>query len=206
MRPVVVAGAGKLAALLLDAMDGDERWRPIACLDEEKAGSSLLGVPVVHPRDYDPRDCRQALMAIGEAAMRRRFLERLAGLDLDWLTYQDRRSHVSRHSEIGEGVLVFPFASVGPLSSVGRFSYLSAYACVGGATVVGEHTSLLPRALAGSTCRIGSDCSLGLNSTCLDGAVVGDRVTVAPHTLVRQDVPPGALIAGNPARTMTARP
>ena len=203
MRPVVVAGAGTLAALLLDCLDGDDRWRPIACLDDDKAGSTLLGVPVFHPRDYDLQSSRQAFVAIGSPSVRKAFVEGLTPLDLEWLSFTDRRSHVSRHALIGPGSLVFPFASVGPGSSIGRFSYLGAYASVGGGAVVGDYASLLPRASAGS-CTIGSECSLGLNSTCLDGAVIGDRVTVAPHTLVRRNIPPGSLVAGSPARIVTA--
>jgi sugar O-acyltransferase (sialic acid O-acetyltransferase NeuD family) len=202
LRPIVIAGAGNLAALLLDCLDGDDRWRPVACLDDGKAGSTIMGVPVLDPCDHDPRDCRQAFIAIGEPPMRRQFVKRLEALELDWLSFVDRRSHVSRHARLGAGSLVFPFATIAPASSVGRFCYLGAYASVGGKAVVEDYCSLLPRASVGS-CVIGEGCSLGLNSTCLDGAVLGERVTVAPHTLLRRDVPDGALVAGNPARVVT---
>nr|WP_304441581.1 DapH/DapD/GlmU-related protein [Geobacillus sp. Manikaran-105] len=41
---------------------------------------------------------------------------------------------------------------------------------------------------------------IGANSTILPGVVIGDRAVVAAGTVVHQDVPPGAMVAGCPMR------
>jgi acetyltransferase-like isoleucine patch superfamily enzyme len=47
---------------------------------------------------------------------------------------------------------------------------------------------------------IGDDVWIGYNATVLKGVRVGDGAVIAPGAMVVRDVPPGAYVAGNPAR------
>lgn len=47
---------------------------------------------------------------------------------------------------------------------------------------------------------IGSEVMLGANSTILPGVRIGNGAVVGAGSLVNRDVPPGALVAGVPAR------
>ena len=203
-RDIVIAGAGNLATALFDCMEGDPRWRPTAFIDEAKAGGRLFGLPIYHPRDEDALRAAPTFMAIGAPETRKAFSGRLAHLRLDWQTYVDRRSHVSRYCELGRGSVVMPFATIGPGASLGSFAYVGAYASIGGTAVIGEFASLLPRASAGG-CTIGATCTIGVNSACLDGAVVGDAVVVAPYTWVRKAIPARSFVAGRSSRLATRR-
>lgn len=203
-RDVVIAGAGSAGELLFDCLDGDDAWNVIAFLDEGKGGSMLFDRPVLHPDSYDPRRCRTALVAAGSPAVRRALVDGAARLDLSWATYVDRRSHVSRTARLGEGTIVFPFASVAPGTVLGRFSYLGGYASVGKRSVLGEFATLAPRSSAGA-CLMGDDCVVGFNSACLDGAQLGDGVVLAPYTWVRKPVPAGSFVAGTPPRVTRRR-
>jgi acetyltransferase-like isoleucine patch superfamily enzyme len=49
---------------------------------------------------------------------------------------------------------------------------------------------------------IGRDCWLGAKVTVLRGARIGDGAVIGAHSLVRGDVPPGALAVGSPARVV----
>ncbi|MFP6893369.1 MAG: gamma carbonic anhydrase family protein, partial [Opitutales bacterium] len=51
-------------------------------------------------------------------------------------------------------------------------------------------------------CVVEDECLIGMNSTILDGAVIGRRSIVAAGSLVPQgmQVPPGSLVAGVPAK------
>lgn len=49
---------------------------------------------------------------------------------------------------------------------------------------------------------IGSDVFIGAGSVVLPGVTVGDGAVVAAGSIVRHDVPPGKMVAGNPARAI----
>lgn len=52
---------------------------------------------------------------------------------------------------------------------------------------------------------IGNDVWLGSGSLILSGVTVGDGAVVAARAVVTRDVPPYAIVAGNPARTIAWR-
>ena len=52
---------------------------------------------------------------------------------------------------------------------------------------------------------IGHDVWLGFHATILPGVTIGDGAVVAAHAVVSADVPPYAIVAGNPARVVRRR-
>lgn len=60
---------------------------------------------------------------------------------------------------------------------------------------------LAPR-LDMASVHIGNHVWIGFNSFISKGVTIGDRSVVAAHSVVTKDVPPDALVAGNPARVV----
>lgn len=56
-----------------------------------------------------------------------------------------------------------------------------------------------------STARIGNDVWMGTNVTLLEGVQVGTGAIVASKSVVTKDVPPYAIVAGNPAKIVKYR-
>lgn len=52
---------------------------------------------------------------------------------------------------------------------------------------------------------IGKNCWIGTRATILDGVTIGDNAVVGAHSLVREDVPANAIVAGAPARVIKIR-
>lgn len=50
--------------------------------------------------------------------------------------------------------------------------------------------------------RIGKNCFIGAHSVILPGVTIGDSSIVAAGSVVNRDVPPGSIVAGNPARVI----
>ena len=67
--------------------------------------------------------------------------------------------------------------------------------------IIGDYVTVGHAAVV-HACVVEDECLIGMNSTILDGAVIGARSIVAAGSLVPQgmQVPPGSLVAGVPAK------
>ncbi|WP_085991372.1 acyltransferase [Oceanobacillus senegalensis] len=74
---------------------------------------------------------------------------------------------------------------------------------VGRNSIIGYNTTILAHEYLIEEYRlgevvIGDEVMIGANTTILPGVEIGNRATVSAGTLVHKDVPPGALVGGNP--------
>ena len=98
---------------------------------------------------------------------------------------------------VGEGVafglMAMPDVFFPELISIGDNSL------VGYNTTILTHEFLIGEWRVGPV-EIGKNVMIGANCTILPGVRIGDGATIGAHSLVNRDVPPGALVAGVPAR------
>ncbi|MFK8105231.1 MAG: acyltransferase [Saprospiraceae bacterium] len=52
---------------------------------------------------------------------------------------------------------------------------------------------------------IGNQVSIGTSATILCGLTIGDGATIGAGSVVTKDVPPGAVVAGNPAKVLSSK-
>ncbi|WP_077307587.1 acyltransferase [Terribacillus halophilus] len=74
---------------------------------------------------------------------------------------------------------------------------------IGRNTIIGYNTTILAHEYLTTEYRIGDvvigdNAMIGANTTILPGVTIGDGAVVSAATLVNRDVPPGALVGGNP--------
>jgi acetyltransferase-like isoleucine patch superfamily enzyme len=87
--------------------------------------------------------------------------------------------------------------------SIGESTLIAAYTYIGPGnhTNDGDGGSLIESAMelkGGVT--IGRNVWVGTRATILDGVTIGDGAIIGAHSLVREDVPAGAVVAGTPAK------
>jgi len=68
-----------------------------------------------------------------------------------------------------------------------------------------SHEEILPQTKFDKEIIIGSDVWIGCNATILRGIHVGDGAVIGANSLVNKDVPPYAIVAGDPARIIKFR-
>jgi carbonic anhydrase/acetyltransferase-like protein (isoleucine patch superfamily) len=72
------------------------------------------------------------------------------------------------------------------------------YACVVGNYVTIGHSAIV------HACTVGDEVLVGMGSTILDGAVIGEQCLIGANALVTQGtrIPPGSLVLGSPAKVV----
>jgi len=97
--------------------------------------------------------------------------------------------------EIGEGTAISMSAKLDLTNPrgihIGRYSVVT----FGAAILTHDYINMVDRDV-----RIGDNCFIGAHSIILPGVTIGDGCIVAAAAVVARDVPPGSLVAGNPAR------
>ncbi len=68
---------------------------------------------------------------------------------------------------------------------------------------VGEYTTVGHQAMI-HACRVGDECLVGMSSTILDGAIIGNRCIIGAGSLVTKhsEIPDGSLVMGAPAKVV----
>src|SRR5438876_9060340 len=99
--------------------------------------------------------------------------------------------------DIGEGTAISTSAKLDKTNPqgihIGKYSVVT----FGAAILTHDYVNNLNRDV-----RIGDNCFIGAHSIILPGVTIGDGCIIAAAAVVARDVPPGSLVAGNPARVV----
>ena len=127
---------------------------------------------------------------------------------------------VRERARIGDRVLLGSHSEIEPDSVIGNDVRIHSQCFVAEGSVIENGARLYPGARlasdkhpwlsAGRKVRKGptlkSGCRIGMSAVVLPGIVVGKGAIVGAGSIVTKDVPPKAIVAGNPARVIGRRP
>ncbi|HXG18494.1 MAG TPA: acyltransferase [Methylomirabilota bacterium] len=122
--------------------------------------------------------------------------------DLYWDTRQTGAIEIGDRTILSRGVHIIAAAPVS----------------IGADVVIGEHTKLytvLPPAIAEQVQQetdseakpiiIGRNVWIGREVTIFPGVFIGENVVISPYTMVTNDVPPGTVVVGSPAKFLRGK-
>ncbi|SFN71886.1 transferase hexapeptide (six repeat-containing protein) [Bradyrhizobium sp. Rc3b] len=142
-------------------------------------------VRIVHPDLVNLYGC-----VVGDESGIGTFVEIQAGAEIG------ARCKISSHSFICEGVTIEDEVFVGHGVMFTNDKYPKATTADGRPQQASDWT--LQRT------RVGRGASIGSNATILCGVTIGEGASVGAGAVVTKDVPPGAIVAGVPARVLSA--
>lgn len=203
-EPIVVFGSGGHAKVVSEAILARSPERRIVIIDDAVAalGRSLFGMPVAGTRSLLLKELSGSPVALGIGDNRAR--DELLG----WL---------DRHGRIVETV-IHPSAIVGATAKIGPGAFLSAGSIViadariGPAAIINtaasvDHDCIIEKAahlgpgvrLCGNV-RVGARALVGVGAAARPGVTIGADAIVGAGSSIVSDIPPGAIVAGCPAR------
>jgi sugar O-acyltransferase (sialic acid O-acetyltransferase NeuD family) len=139
---------------------------------------------------------------IGENAARERVARVAAHDGISFATVVHPSAVVSPHARVGAGAVVMALAALNPGCTVGVGAIVNTGAIVEHDVVVGDFAHVASKAVLAGGARLGRLALLGSGANVLPGRTVGEGGVVGAGAVVIHDVPPGAVVAGVPARSL----
>ena len=180
-------------------------------VDDALAGGSVNGHPVWSWSRFleEPADNKSAALAVADSALREQLYQRC--LEHSVAVAEVRASNCIQMDdvEIGAGALISPFVTFTSNIRIGRGFHANLYSYVEHDCRIGDFVTFAPAVRCNGNVHVGSHAYVGTGALLRQGTrekplVIGEHAVVGMGAVVTKDVPPGAVVVGNPARPMVA--
>lgn len=214
--PVIVIGAGGHARVVADALLASGRTvLGFTDVDAARHGQTLLGLPVLGGDEalagWSPNAVELAnglgtvtVPAPGLALPRQRVQQQLAAAGWRFVTVRHPSAVVSPFAGLATGVQVMAGAVVQAGARVGEGSLVNTGALIDHDVQVGAYCHVAPGAVVCGDVCIGAGCHIGAGAVLRQGVALGDQVLVGAGAVVLKAVAGPAVVAGVPARALSA--
>ena len=214
MKRVIVLGAGGNCRDIVDTMGdlnrraGAALYEPLGYLDDDPAknGLELGGVKVLGPlaAAADHADCWFVNGINGTALMsRKRGIIEATGIPRErFLTLVHPSAGVSTMAKLGVGVVILQNVSVCSAAAVGDHAMVLSNSVVSHDSIVGPFGYLAPGAVLAGYVRLEEAVYIGARAAVRCRVTIGARAIVGMGSVVLEDVPADAVMAGVPARRL----
>lgn len=205
----VVIGGGGHALVVIEAMQLEGRFTPVAIVDADPAScpQDILGVPVRGDDSTLPALIEEgatrfvvAVGAIGRPQVRRSLFESASAAGLTPATVTHPGAIVSAHATVGAGSQILAGAVVNARTRLGSNVIVNTGAILEHDCQIGDHVHIAPGSAVAGGVAIGAGSHVGIGSSVKEGVTIGASVVVGAGAAVVSDVDDGLVVTGVPAR------
>lgn len=211
MAGLLLLGAGGHSRVVAETALATGRFSSIAFLDDRCRGPvqlpDQLGWPVIGPCSaaLDPK-VRQhfsaALVAIGNAAVRLKWLSCLSAADYELPVVIHPTACLSPSAQLGVGSVVFAKAAIQAQAVLGIGAILNTGCSVDHDAQLGNGVHVCPGAHLAGEVQVGNRSWIGIGASVIQQICIGHDVTVGAGAAVIRDLPNGVTAVGVPARVL----
>ena len=165
---------------------------------------AVNGVPVRLVADVIAGVRDRFVIAVGDAALRRKAATDCVRAGLRPATLIHPRAEMSTHVAVGEGSVICAGSIVTTNVVIGDHVHLNVGCTVSHDVRIGDYVTLSPGVHISGHVEIGSDVFIGTGANIINGRsgaplVIGDGAVIAAGACITRSVEPRALMAGVPA-------
>lgn len=207
-RPVILLGCGGHGRVLLDILDKCS-ISILGYTDHSRTTGLVKDIPYLGKDEeiftqYKPDEIVlvNGLGSVGSTQKRRQLFERFSKKGYRFANVVDPSTVISGSVQLKEGVQVIAGAIIHTGTVIGENSIVNTKASVDHDCRVGAHVHIAPGATLSGSVIVEDGVHIGAGATVIQGVKIGRESIVAAGAVVIHDVPPGATVAGVPAKVV----
>jgi len=214
-KVVIIGGKGTAVNIAEQITDAHQRFGSAIevlgfAIDDPSLGSAIAGFPILcRTREVAVRFPQSdvgyifALYKPSEMLARVRLLQSY-GLPAErFATFVHPQSYCARTAQLGAGTVVLSHSVIQSNARIGNFSLISSHAVIEHDAAVGECNFIAASACVGASVKLGEGVFTGLAASIRENVHVANYGFIGMGSVVIRDVDEGAIVAGNPAHTLT---
>lgn len=204
---VYVIGAGGHAKVVISTLRESDH-EVVGAFDDDprKAGTAIMGVPVLGPTEMIERyGVVGVISALGDNLLRKSLVESL-GDRVIWRTAIHPRAYVHESVRPGEGTVVFAGAVIQPECRIGVHSIVNTGAIIDHDCRIGDYTHVAPGAHIAGGVDLEVGVFVGVGASIIQGLTIGAWSIIGGGAAVISPVPAGVTAVGVPARIIRQEP
>jgi sugar O-acyltransferase (sialic acid O-acetyltransferase NeuD family) len=206
-RKIILWGGGGHALVVADILRCQGGWEIVGFLDDadaDRRGEAFGGATILGGREQLARLREQgvghAIVAFGDCAARLELADVVRRHGFELATAVHPRSTVARDVSIGAGTVIAAGAILNPAARLGENVIINTAASVDHECVIEDGAHVSPGAHLGGRVRVGRAAWIGIGASVVPRITIGAGSIIGAGAVVIEDVPPGVVAYGVPAR------
>jgi sugar O-acyltransferase (sialic acid O-acetyltransferase NeuD family) len=205
MEKIIIIGAGGHGRVVLDILRAAKTYEPIGFLDSnpDLAGRKIDGLTIlgdVEKLESLANQVDGAIVAIGDASIRRYYAELVESFDVPLLNAIHPSANIAGNAIIGKNVVIAAGALVCAHCQIGNSVILNTGSIVDHESMVANSAHICPGAKLAGRVLVESGAYIGIGATVIQNVRIGTDAVVGAGAVVIRDVPPAVTVVGVPAR------
>jgi len=209
---LVIIGAGgfgrQIAAVVADMNARSPKWDFAGFVDDEAEGTTVEGYPIMGPVEwlFERTEKPYVLCAIGDPRIRKRIVAECGKRGVRFATIVHPSVVMSRFVWVGEGTMIMPGTVITTNVRIGKHCLINSGCRIGHDTVIEDYSSCMPATAVAGDVVLSEGCYLGIGSCVVNKANVGAWSVIGAGAAVVDDIPPGVVAVGIPAKSIKSIP
>lgn len=203
MKILCIYCCGGMGREIADLSARINKWDKICFVDDNVSEKYVDGFEVF---SFDeilsryPKEDLEFIVTAGEPAVREKLYTRLFEHQMNCTNIIYPEFVLSKTSTVGTGTIIHMGAIATVNVHIGVGCLINKHVVIGHDVTIGDYCILSPNVTVGGEVTVGNNVFFGSGAIIRNKVRIGDNAIIGMGAVVLSDVPPGAVMVGNPAR------
>jgi len=210
MKDIIIFGGGNHARYCIDIIERENKYNIIGIVDTTHSiGTGIHGYQVISNsiKDLKTKRLKTGIITVGDNYSRYQIHKEITSIypDFCFVNAIDPSVVISKHTNLGKGIVAMPGVIINVGAKVGNFTFLATGAQIEHDCEIADYASVSAGTIMGGHVRVGRWSALTLGVTVADRLDIGENSVVGAGSIVMKSIPDNVLAYGNPAKIVRSR-